>query len=111
MAALFINLMRLLKAILRSWRIPAFRSALLLAALVLLSGTIFYRTVEGWSWIDAFYFCAMTAATVGVADMSPQTDIGKLFTVLFLFVGVGVIIALFAQVTRALLKLEEDEQE
>lgn len=109
MAAFFINLLRLLKAVIRSWQIPAFRSGLFLAGLVLLSATVFYRTIEGWSWIDAFYFSAMTAATVGVADLSPQTDPGKLFTVLFLFVGVGVIIALFAQITRALLKLEEDE--
>lgn len=79
--------------------------------LVLLSGTVFYRTVEAWTWIDALYFSAMTAATVGVSDMSPQTDIGKLFTVLFLFVGVGVIIALFAQITRALLKHGEDNGE
>lgn len=111
MTAFFINLLRLLKAVFRSWQIPAFRSGLFLAMLVLLSGTVFYHTVEGWSWIDAFYFCAMTAATVGVSEFSPQTDIGKLFTVLFLFVGVGVFIALFAQITRALLRLEEYQGE
>ncbi|MCK7610640.1 potassium channel family protein [Roseibium sediminicola] len=108
MAAFFINLVRLLKAIIRSWKIPAFRSGVLLAVLVLFSGSIFYRTVENWSWIDALYFSAMTAATVGVADLSPQTDLGKIFTVLYLFVGVGVFIALFAQITRALLKLEDE---
>ena len=105
MTAFVINFLRLFRAVIRSWSIPAFRSGVLLAFLLLMSGAFFYRTVEGWSWVDAFYFSAMTAATVGVADLSPQTDLGKLFTVLFLFVSVGVIIALFAQITRALLNL------
>ncbi|WP_425087280.1 potassium channel family protein [Stappia sp.] len=109
MIAFFINLLRLTKAVARSWQIAGFRAGLLLAVLVLFSGTVFYRTVEGWSWVDALYFSVMTAATVGTAHLAPQTDLGKLFTILFLFVGVGVFIALFAQITRALLNLEADK--
>ena len=28
----------------------------------LLTGSIFYHYVEGWSWVDAFYFCTITLA-------------------------------------------------
>ena len=107
MIALFLNAYRLLKAIIRSSGSPSFRGGLLLAVLLLLSGTVFYRSVEGWSWVDALYFSAMTVSTVGIGDLSPQTHLGKLFTVIYIFVGVGVFVALFAQFAKALFQDEE----
>lgn len=108
MLSTILTLVRLLKAILRSWNRPHFRSGFLLAGLILFSGTVFYKTVEGWSWVDALYFSAMTLATVGVSDLAPQSVAGRLFTVLYLFVGVGVFVALFAQFARALLQIEQE---
>lgn len=83
MLSTVLTLVRLLKAILRSWNRPHFRSGFLLAGLILFSGTVFYKTVEGWSWVDALYFSAMTLATVGVSDLAPQSVVGRLFTVLY----------------------------
>ena len=108
MIALLLNALRLLKAIIRSWKNPGFRGGLVLAILILLSGTVFYRSVEGWSWIDAFYFSATTVSTVGIGDLAPQTALGKIFTVIYIFVGVGVFVALFTQFARALLKIEDE---
>lgn len=105
-----LTILRLLKAIVRSWSIPAFRAGLALAILLLLSGTVFYRSIEGWSWIDALYFSATTMSTVGLGDLSPQTDAGKLFTIIYIFVGVGVFVALFAQFARALLRIQDDDK-
>ncbi len=107
MIALFLNAYRLLKAIIRSWGSANFRGGLLLAVLLLLSGTVFYKSVEGWSWVDALYFAATTVSTVGIGDLSPQTHLGKLFTVIYIFVGVGVFVALFAQFAKALVQDEE----
>ena len=56
MVSFWIIMWRLLKAIFRSWNKPHFKAALVLAIGILLSGTVFYRAVEGWSWIDALYF-------------------------------------------------------
>jgi voltage-gated potassium channel len=109
MLAFWLNLVRLLKAIVRSWSAPHFRAGLMLAVLILFSGTMFYSSVEGWSWIDALYFSATTVSTVGLGDLSPRTDAGKLFTVLYIFVGVGVFVLLFTQFARALLKVEDDD--
>jgi voltage-gated potassium channel Kch len=50
-------------------------------------GTVFYRTVEGWSWLDAVYFSVVTIATVGYGDITPQTAIGKIFTIGYIFLG------------------------
>ena len=47
MLGLYLNSLRLLKAIVRSWNSARFRAALALAFLLLLSGTLFYRSVEG----------------------------------------------------------------
>ncbi len=71
MIALFLNAYRLLKVIIRSWGSPNFRGGLLLAVLLLLSGTVFYKSVEGWSWVDALYFSATTVSTVGIGDPIP----------------------------------------
>lgn len=104
MISLFLNIVRLIKAIFYSWQLPDFKAGFALCVLILLSGTIFYRSVEGWSWIDAFFFSAMMVSTVGLSDLTPQTEIGKLFTVLYVFIGVGIFVLLFSQFARAMIK-------
>lgn len=111
MLSFAVTFVRLLKAIVHSWSAPMFRANFALAVLTLLSATLFYHSVEGWSWIDALYFSVTTISTVGLGDLSPQTDLGKLFTIIYIFVGVGVFVALFAQFARALLKVEDDNKE
>lgn len=54
-------------------------------------GMVFYHLVEDLPWLDAYYFCIITLTTVGYGDISPKTDVGKLFTTLYLFVGLGII--------------------
>ncbi|MCR9086866.1 MAG: potassium channel family protein [Rhodobacteraceae bacterium] len=108
MMALGLNLLRLLKAIVRSWSVPNFRAGLVLALLILLSGTVFYRGVEGWSWTDALYFSATTVSTVGSGDLSPETELGKIFTVVYIFVGVGVFVLLFTQFARAMIHVQDE---
>jgi voltage-gated potassium channel len=81
---------------------PQFRSLTFLVAFTLLSGTLFYRTVEGWSTVDAFYFSVTTLTTVGLGALAPVTTFGKLFTVAYIFAGLGLIagfISIVAQET------------
>ena len=114
MISFYMTFLRLLKAILRSWKVPEFRATFGLAVIILLTGTVFYRNVEGWGWIDALYFSTTTISTVGLGDLSPQTDLGKIFTVVYIFVGIGVFVALFSQLARALIgsdKEAEDDSE
>lgn len=110
MISLLLNAYRLLKAIILSWQDPHFRGGLLLCIAILASGTAFYTSVEGWHWVDALYFSATTLSTVGFGDLSPETDFGKLFTVIYIFVGVGVFVALFAQFAKALLGVTGEEE-
>lgn len=72
-----------------------FRITAGIAAMALGGGVIFYHFTEGLSWVDAFYFCTVTLATVGYGDITPKTDAGKIFTSFYILGGVG-IIATFA---------------
>lgn len=60
-----------------------------LLIIVWAGGAVFYHLVEGLNYIDAIYFTACTLTTVGYGDITPKTDLGKLFTALFTFVGYG----------------------
>ena len=58
--------------------------------LILFGGATFYHLQEGWSYIDSVYFSAETMTTVGYGDFHPITFAGKIFTILYMFTGVGI---------------------
>lgn len=72
-----------------------FRITALIALSVLLTGSVFYHFVENLKWLDSFYFSTITLTTVGYGDITPRTDVGKIFTIFYVLIGIG-IIATFA---------------
>jgi voltage-gated potassium channel len=90
--ALFVMLRRFVRAIRDAWRSDvAFRMLLALVVSLLVSGTTFFTLVEGWSVLDSLYFSVTTLTTVGFGDPAPATALGKIFTILYIFVGLGVL--------------------
>lgn len=67
---------------------------LIAAVTTLLTGTIFYARVEGWSVIDSLYFCVVTLTTIGYGDLHPTRDLSKLFTIGYIVTGLGLLAAL-----------------
>ncbi len=84
----FVNLVRRVRIGMKD---PEFRGLFYTAVLIIALGGVFYHNVEGWSWLDSYYFTIITLTTVGYGDFSPQTDLGKLFTMLYVVLGLGII--------------------
>jgi hypothetical protein len=75
----------------RSLRHPRHQAFALAVVVVLVSGVVFYRLVEGWSLADSLYFTVVALSTIGFGDLAPTTTFSRLFTVLYALVGVGLI--------------------
>lgn len=73
---------------------------LLIVLFTLFVGTLAFHHIEGWNYVDSLYFCAITLSTVGYGDFAPKTDFGKLFTVVYLFIGIGIIFSFINVVAK-----------
>ena len=67
-------------------------AATLIASLstVLAAGTAFFHFIEGWSWLDSYFFTVVTISTVGYGELVPQTPLGKIGTTVIIFVGLSI---------------------
>ena len=89
--------------ILASWdafRSPRLRQPLKIVVPLITVATIFYHFIEHWSWLDSFYFSVVALSTVGFGDLSPETALGKLFTVAYIVLGMAVLLLLFKAVAQ-----------
>ncbi len=50
-----------------------------------------YMLIENWTFLDALYMTAITLSTVGFGEIHPLSDVGRMFTVLIVLAGVGII--------------------
>ncbi len=63
--------------------------SIFLSILLLLGGSLGYMLIEKWCFLDAFYMTTITLATVGFSEIHQVSDIGRIFTVILIFLGVG----------------------
>ena len=79
------------------------QSLLLFTTFIIISASVFYHYVEGWSPLNALYFSVITISTIGYGNFSPQTVPGKIFTIGYILVGLGVFVAAASSVAEALI--------
>ena len=92
MVAFVTIVVRFVRAVVGSWKDPDFRGLFFLVVVTLTSGTLFYWQVEGWGLLDSLFFSVVTLTTVGYGDLVPATAVGKVFTIVYIFVGIGIIL-------------------
>ncbi len=76
------------------------RFLLIFIVLLLTGSTIFYMFVEDWTCVDALYFSVITMTTVGYGDLTPTTDISKVFTIIYTFLSIGVFVSFAAKLAQ-----------
>lgn len=84
------------------FRDPAGQEMVAIASVLIAVGTVFYRFVEDLLWIDSLYLSVITLTTVGYGDFSPTTTLGKVFTMFYVVVGIGIFVALVSLVATHL---------
>ncbi|WP_035985122.1 potassium channel family protein [Leptolyngbya sp. KIOST-1] len=87
----------------RRTRLHLICGAIALAGVVF-TGVLWYRLVEGWSWLDATYMAVITLSTVGFGEINPLSPRGRLFTILLIMMGVGVIAYILNSLTDAIVQ-------
>ena len=66
----------------------------------IIGGAFAYHSVEGWSYIDSAYFLVITATTIGYGDIAPQTDLGKIITMFYSFLGIAFVFYIISLMTH-----------
>lgn len=82
------------------------RLALVLIAVVLLTGVVGFHVIEEWNWFDGLYMTVITMTTVGYREVHPLSPAGEVFNI---FLIVAAVISggfLLATATQAMLEFE-----
>ncbi len=73
---------------------------LIVVVIILGLGMIFYHFNENWSWLDSLYFSVTTLTTVGYGDLFPTTTASKIFTIFYIFIGLGIVFGFIMEMIK-----------
>jgi voltage-gated potassium channel len=69
-------------------------------------GAVGFYLIEGWSILDSLYVSAQTVTTVGYGDLTPATRNGRVFSTIFMLVGVGIVLYALTSTVQAIVQSE-----
>jgi voltage-gated potassium channel len=80
-----------------------------LVLLIIVLGTLGYRMIEGWNFLDSLYMTVITVTTVGYGEVHRLSPKGTVFTILLIVGGVGTALYAFTEGARFILEGEIQE--
>jgi Ion channel len=80
--------------------------------LLVVIGTVTYTLGAGWNVVDSLYFAVATLTTTSVSDPDLVLQDGwlKLFTVLYLLVGIGILVEILRRLGLAFVEVRKQER-
>ncbi len=73
---------------------------------VLAFGTGGYMLIEGWHFLDALYMTVITITTVGYGEVRSVSEAGRIFTIVIIFSGMGIIAYILGIVAQAMIDFQ-----
>lgn len=62
-------------------------------------GTLGFKYIEGWQWLDSLWMAAITLTTTGFGEMHPLSAGGRIFTIALMLLGMSGIVYGISMVT------------
>jgi hypothetical protein len=111
MISFFLTLVNFVRGIINGLKDPEFRGLFFTLLITLIVGTLFYRRAEGWSLFDSLYFSVITLSTVGYGDLAPTKIGSKIFTIMYIFMGIGILLGFVEKMSRTWYRKSTEVQE
>ncbi|WP_291427006.1 TrkA family potassium uptake protein [Deinococcus sp.] len=71
-------------------------------------GALGYRITEGWSWLDCVYMSIMVLTTVGFGEVQPLNVHGKIFSIVLMTFGIGLMLYLLTLLAETVIRSVTD---
>ena len=65
-----------------------FLVVIIISFAIIVLGTAGYMVIEGWTFTESLFMTAITMSTIGYGEVRKLSDIGRLYTIGLIFVGV-----------------------
>jgi voltage-gated potassium channel len=79
-------------------------TSIFILSIILVFGTSGYMLIEDSNLTDAIYMTAISITTVGFSEVIPLSPVGKYFTIILVFGGVGLFLFIVSLITQAMIE-------
>ena len=93
-----LNSLPFIRSLAAIWADPESRALIVIAAVQITAGSFVFWWIEDWSLVESLYFCVVSSTTVGYGDFTPTTDAGRIITIIYLVMSVGLVVALLSRI-------------
>ncbi len=75
-------------------------------AAILVLGSLGFVWIEGWSFFDGLYMTVTTLTTVGYGEVHPLDRVGKIYNMMLILAGMGVMLYIVGSLARVVVEGE-----